>query len=404
MKIYQIAMREIARRKVRTLYTASSVALSVALLIAALMVGMAGQKDLLLTIARYGHSLTIFPATTNETSLQSFGIGSGHYIPEDAIPEIQEVYEKAIRLGWEKKGGLVINDGMPGGVSSLDPAIFTPRLYEETTVTGRKVVVAGIRAEDEYKARFWWEVDAGTLLSNPEEAMVGKVFANVTGAKPGDTLTINTMSFKVSGVLRETDSPDDYMIFADLKKVQATFGKPNRVSLINVRAMCNYCPVGEAELALNTKVVGVRATSQREIAEAQHRIFKNVTNVILGLVLLSMIIACMAVFNMVMGSIHNRMREAGLLKVVGASRGQLIRLFIYESMIIGLVGGVIGYALGHVLAVSVGPMLLNGAAIETRWYYLPIAIGAAMTASVLASLYPAYYVSRIRAAEAFRAL
>ncbi len=404
MKIYQIAMREIGRRKMRTLYTASSVALSVALLIAALMVGMAGQKDLLLTIARYGHSLTIFPATTNETSLQSFGIGSGHYIPEDAIPEIQEVYEKAIRLGWEKKGGLVINDGMPGGVASLDPAIFTPRLYEETTVTGRKVVVAGIRAEDEYKARFWWEVDAGTLLSNPEEAMVGKVFANVTGAKPGDTLTINAMAFKVSGVLRETDSPDDYMIFADLKKVQATFGKPNRVSLINVRAMCNYCPVGEAELALNTKVVGVRATSQREIAEAQHRIFKNVTNVILGLVILSMIIACMAVFNMVMGSIHNRMREAGLLKVVGASRGQLIRLFIYESLIIGLVGGVIGYALGYALAVSVGPMLLNGAVIETSWYYLPIAIGAAMTASVLASLYPAYYVSRIRAAEAFRAL
>ena len=404
MKIYQIALREIARRKSRTLYTASSVALSVALLIAALMVGMAGQKDLLLTIARYGHSLTIFPATSNETSLQSFGIGTGHYIPEDAIPGIQEVYEKAIRLGWEKKGGFVLDAGAPGGVDMLQPAVFTPRLYEETTVSGRKVVVAGIKAEDEYKARFWWEVDEGTLLSNPEEAMVGKVFAKITGAKPGDTLTINSKTFKISGVLRETDSPDDYMIFADLKKVQVAFGKPNRVSLINVRAMCNYCPVGEAELALNTKVVGVRATSQREIAEAQHRIFKNVTNVISGLVLLCLLISCMAVFNMVMGSIHNRMREAGLLKVVGASRGQLMRLFIYESMIIGLIGGVIGYGLGHLLAVTVGPMLVNGATIESHWYYPPIAIGAAIGASVLASLYPAYYVSRIRAAEAFRAL
>lgn len=404
MKIYQIAMREIARRKVRTLYTASSVALSVALLIAALMVGMAGQKDLILTIARYGHSLTIFPATSNETSLQSFGIGNGHYIPEDAIPEIQKVYEEAIRAGWEKKGGLVINDGIPGGVSSLDPAIFTPRLYEETTITGRKVIVAGIKAEDEYKARFWWEVDEGTLLANPEEAMVGKIFAKITGARPGDVLTVNTKTFKISGVLRETDSPDDYMIFADLKKVQSTFGKPNRVSLVNVRAMCNYCPVGDAELAVNSKVVGVRATSQREIAEAQTRIFNNVTNVILGLVVLSMIIACMAVFNMVMGSIHNRMREAGLLKAVGASRGQLMRLFIYESVIIGLVGGIVGYALGHLLAVTVGPLLLKGTTIDWRWYYLPIAIAVAMAASVLASLYPAYYVSRIRAAEAFRAL
>lgn len=404
MRIYQIALREIGRRKTRTVYTASSVAISVALLIAALMVGMAGQKDLLLTIARYGHSLTIFPATTNETSLQSFGIGTGHYIPENSLPDIQEVYEKAIRAGWEKKGGFVLDGGAPGGVDMLQPAIFTPRLYEETTVNGRKVVIAGVKAEDEYKVRFWWEVDEGALLDNQDDVMVGKVFATVTGTKPGDTLMVNDKPFKVIGVLRETDSPDDYMIFGDLKKIQQTFGKPNRVSLINVRAMCNYCPVGEAELAINTKVVGVRATSQREIAEAQHKIFRNVTNVIFGLVTLSLIIACMAVFNMVMGSIHNRMREAGLLKVVGASRGQLLRLFIYEALIIGLVGGVIGYGTGHLLAVAVGPILVNGAVIEPRWYYLPIAMGAAMLASVLASIYPAYHVSRIRAAEAFRAL
>ena len=404
MKIYQIALREITRRKLRSLYTASSVALSVAMLVAALMVGEAGQKDLLLTIARYGHSLTIFPATTSDTSLQSFGIGTGHYIAEDAIPEIQRVYETAIRLGWEKRGALVLDAGAPGGVMNLQPALFTPRLYEETTVAGRKVVVAGVRAQDEYKARFWWEIGDGTLLDGPDQAMVGRAYAQVTGVKPGDALEINRRSFRVCGVLRETDSPDDYMIFADLKQVQAVFGKPNRVSLINVRAMCNYCPVGEAEFAINTKVVGVRATSQREIAQAQHRIFKNVTSVILGLIVLALIIACMAVFNMVMGSIHSRTREAGLLKVVGASRGQLMCLFIYESVIIGLAGGIIGYALGHLLAAAVGPALIGGVVVEARWYYPMIAVGAAVIVSLLASLYPAHRVSQMRAAEAFRAL
>jgi len=359
---------------------------------------------LLLTIARYGHSLTIFPSTSNETSLQNFGIGTGHYIPEDSLPVIQETYEKAIRIGWEKQGGLVIGEGAPGGVDTLEPAVFTPRLYEETTVQGKKVVVAGIRPKSEYTARFWWEVDEGSLLENDDECMVGKVFATATGVKTGDTLTINGKALKVSGVLRETDSPDDYMIFANLDKVQEAFGKPKRISLINVRAMCNYCPVGEAELALNTTVVGIRATSQREIATAQHRIFKNVTSVIIGLVLLSMIIACMAVFNMVMGNIHNRMREAGLLKVSGASRWQLMRLFIYESLIMGLVGGIVGYGLGHLLAVTVGPVLVSGAVIEYQWHYPLIAIGAAIIASVLASIYPAYHVSRIRASEAFRAL
>ncbi|MEK7245473.1 MAG: ABC transporter permease, partial [Pseudomonadota bacterium] len=75
MRLYQVALREIGRRKIRTAYTASGVVISVALLIASIVVAIAGQKDMVLTIARYGHSLTIFPATTNETTLRGFGIG-----------------------------------------------------------------------------------------------------------------------------------------------------------------------------------------------------------------------------------------------------------------------------------------------------------------------------------------
>ncbi|WP_333840965.1 ABC transporter permease [Pelomicrobium sp.] len=404
MKIYQIAWREISRRRLRTLYTASSIVLSIALLVATVLVGAAGQKDLLLTITRYGHSLTIFPATSAEVSLQRFGIGSGHYIPEEAIPEIKRVYDHAIRAGWEKKGGLVLDGGTIGGVDNFQEAIFAPRLYEESTLLGRRVVVAGLVPDAEYKARFWWEVDDGRLINGGSEVMVGKVFADVTGVKVGDRLEVNGRPMKIVGVLRETDSPDDYMVFGDLGAIQQAFGKQGLVSLINVRAMCNYCPVGEAELAINQQVVGVRATSQREIATAQHKIFRNVTGVILGLVFLSLVIACMAVFNMVLGTIHNRLREVGLLKVLGASRGQLLRLFMYEALLVGVVGGIIGYAAGYLLAVIVGPWLLPSALIETRWWHPLAAVFVATLTSVVATLYPALHASRIRAVEAFGAL
>jgi putative ABC transport system permease protein len=128
MKLYQVALREVMHRKIRALYTASGIALAVALLIATIAVGSAGQKDLMLIIARYGHSLTIFPATSQETSLLSFGIGSGHYIPEEVIPELKKVYEHAIRTGWERMGGLLIGEGAVDGVDTLQPAVFAPRL------------------------------------------------------------------------------------------------------------------------------------------------------------------------------------------------------------------------------------------------------------------------------------
>lgn len=404
MRLYQVALREIGRRKIRTAYTASGVVISVALLIASIVIAVAGQKDMVLTIARYGHSLTIFPATTNETTLRGFGIGGGHYIPEKMIPNIVDVYEAAIRTGWTKKGGWVMEPGMPGGVDMLQPAIFAPRLYEETTIREQRVVVAGVVPEHEYKSRFWWEVDSGKLIAEDDELLTGSVFSKVTGVKHGDRLDINGRAFKIAGILRETDSPDDYMVFGRMHSVQDAFGKRGLVSLINVRAMCNYCPVGEAEMEINKMVVGVRATSQREIAQAQHAIFRNVTNIILGFVILSLIIASMAMFNMMMGTIHGRIREIGLLKVLGASPGQLMRLFIYEAVIVGLLGGLVGFGVGFALARWIGPILIPGTAVEFIWWHIPAAMIVAAVCSVVATLYPAFFASRVRAAEAFRAL
>lgn len=404
MRLYEVALNEIRRRKIRTAYTASGVVISVALLVASVIVGIASQKDIMLIMNRYGHSLTIFPATHHEQTLRGFGIGTGHYIPESAMPAIEKVYDAAIRSGWQKRGGWVMEPGMPGGVDMLQPAIFSPRLYEETKLGDRAVVVAGVDPEKEYKTRFWWEMETGKLVVMPDEVMCGSVYGKITGAKPGDNLTINGRTFKVTGVLKETDSPDDYMVFGMLKAVQDTFGKQGLVSMINVRAMCNYCPVGDAELELNRQVVGVRATSQRELAEAQHKIFQNVTNVILGFVVLSLAIACMAMFNMMMGAVHGRIREIGLLKMLGASPGQLVRLFIYEAVLVGVMGGLVGYALGLAAARIIAPWLIPGSEVEFSWWHPPMAIAAAVLCSILATLYPAIYASRVRAAEAFRAL
>lgn len=407
MRICQIAAREIGRRKARTAYTATGIALAVALLISTIAVGSAGQKDLILTIARYGHSLTIFPATTYETSLRGFGIGSGHYIPESALPQLIEVYETAIRTGWEKRGAYFeIGVGTIGSNADafLQPAVFTPRLYEETQIGGRGVVVAGVHPDDEYKARFWWEVEHGQLFSARDEVTLGSIFAAATGAKAGDTVAINGRNYTVTGILRETDSPDDYMVFGHLKAVQEAFGKHGLISLVNVRAMCNYCPVGDAEMEINKVVVGVRATSQREIAMAQHRIFETITSVILGFVAMALIIACMAVFNMMMGTIHGRMREIGLLKMLGASTPQLMRLFLYEAASIGALAGLIGYGVGIAFARIMAPRLLDGAIYQEEWWWGPFAVVVGAAAAMLATLYPAFAASRIKPVEAFRSL
>jgi putative ABC transport system permease protein len=110
------------------------------------------------------------------------------------------------------------------------------------------------------------------------------------------------------------------------------------------------------------------------------------------------------VFNIIMGAIHGRMREIGLLKALGASKNQLVRFFLYEAVLIGVTGGIIGFILGSALSHIVGPILFKDIVIQISPRFLVIAVLLGTMASIVASIYPALYASKIRVTEAFKSL
>ena len=81
-----------------------------------------------------------------------------------------------------------------------------------------------------------------------------------------------------------------------------------------------------------------------------------------------------------------------------------MRLFTYEAVMMGLLGGIVGYLLGYAMASWIAPWLIPGTTVEFTWWHPLLAVLAAITCSILATLYPAFFASRIPAAEAFRAL
>ncbi len=404
MKIYHVALKEVSKRKIRTIYTSLGIAIAVSMLISILITASSGQREVFQVIARYGHSLTIVPVNTDsQQSLKTFGIGTGSYIPQESIPDIEKTYQEAIVAGWEKMGALIFQEGTIGG-AAFPPPTFAPRLYEETVVKGKDVIVGGVVLDKELVARFWWDIAEGRFMENDSEAVVGRLFATVTGTKVGDTIDLGQSRVKVTGILRETDSPDDYMVFMPLGAIQRIFGKQGKISMINVRAMCPKCPVGEAAVEINKKILGVRATSQMEIATAQSQIFQKTAALLVSFVVAALIISSIGVFNIILGSIHSRLRDIGLLKTMGASKGQLIRLFLYEAVLIGVTGGIIGFILGSGLSYVVGPILFKDIAIKISPGFFLIAVLLGALTTIAASIYPAIYASKIRVAEAFKSL
>jgi putative ABC transport system permease protein len=105
-----------------------------------------------------------------------------------------------------------------------------------------------------------------------------------------------------------------------------------------------------------------------------------------------------------MASVHERIKDIGIMRAVGASGRQISKIFVYEAIIIGILGGTFGYIAGTLLAYLIGPIIFEGAIISYVPQYLPLSLILATVISVIAVLYPAFRATRIKVADSFRSL
>jgi ABC-type antimicrobial peptide transport system permease subunit len=114
-------------------------------------------------------------------------------------------------------------------------------------------------------------------------------------------------------------------------------------------------------------------------------------------------VSIFSIFNIVTSVLYSRVKEIGLLKSVGASRSQLLTIFLSEYLTIGLIGGLIGYPLGLIMTYLLDSFLLKlGAGIHVNILYVLVALLVGVFCSFIASFYPTYRLSKIKITESFR--
>ena len=396
MKLYKVVAKDTMRRRRRALYTALGVAAGVAAFIAVLTVARAGEARLYEELDKYGPNLMVAPAINNvdlqlgDLSLGTLAVGD-NYIAEDRLPEIRQIADEAIReaLGLEDEG---------------DIAAIAPKLYINTEVKGTSVMVVGFDPEPEWAIKSWWTVSSGKYPEQENEAILGARASEILDVNIGDTIPIGEHQVTVSGVLGETGSNDDYQIFVPLETVQSAFEKEGLISSIDIRALCIGCPVEVIANAINNNIPGVRAVAVKQIAETEMNLMGNINRFMLALAGITLVIGSFGVVNTMMSSVYQRLRDIGIMKAVGASRGQIVRMFLYEAVVVGLIGGILGYIAGTLLAYLIGPLIFEGLSVSYSLQYLPAAVGLAILVAVVASAYPAYRASKINVADSLRSL
>jgi putative ABC transport system permease protein len=237
------------------------------------------------------------------------------------------------------------------------------------------------------------------------ETVVGSQLAKKRNLDLGSTIRYRDHDLVVVGILNETQTTPDNIAMVNLDTVRRLIKAPELIAAMYVVPE-NPARVDQIAQNIRDNVDNVQVFTPKEAA-AQAQQALAVFNVILvGGAVLAVFVGGLAVINTMIMSVNERRHEIGLKKAVGASDGEIVREYLTEAALIGLVGGVIGLILGWGLATllnAVTAQALGGISIfNVTPRLMTVAVGFAVVLGTLAGFYPAWSAARLDPVKALR--
>jgi putative ABC transport system permease protein len=238
---------------------------------------------------------------------------------------------------------------------------------------------------------------------------VGAAIAKQFKLQPGDLFTVRGQSLPVVGVLREMGTKDDIAAFVPLSVAQTIYDVQGKVSFIAVQ-VTDLERIEAVSLKIQ-EVANVAVVSDKQLLSSILSIVGSVGAAMQAVAAVGVLAAAFGIVNTLLTAVYERRREIGILQAVGSTRRTLFLAFMLESALYGLLGGVLGAALGCLGAYLFGPALTDNAftaslhqgpaltldAMTLLWTFA-LSVGL----SLVAGLYPAYRATKLTPVEAMR--
>jgi len=256
---------------------------------------------------------------------------------------------------------------------------------------------------------------------NQPGALVGTYLAREYGISPGSRITIGGESVRVAGVLAErgfaADINPDYAIVVTEGWYETHFGAGAGYSMVIVRVgdVAEIDTVKEAvESRLNRREEVVDIFDSREMLRQYEEIYEQITIFLLGIGGISLIVAAVNILNVMYISVAERIREIGVMRSIGILRRDILRMFLYEALILGavgsLVGGILSAASGYLISLAAVEVFTAGTSFGENFTVLDLSTAAYIVfgmafgvgTSIAAGFYPAWRASQLSPIEAMR--
>jgi putative ABC transport system permease protein len=233
-----------------------------------------------------------------------------------------------------------------------------------------------------------------------DEVLVGADVASAMSLKEGDGMDLLGQPFKVTAVLPQTGTIDDSRIFAHLHRVQEISKKDSVINAIEIVGCCQEISKGLVA-KINKLLPDAKVVTITQIADAQIKMNKMMSNLSMIFLAIIVVVGGAGIANYMYANVYERRKEIGTLMALGANSSLILRIFLLKALLLGLVGGVCGYLLGTVLAVTLGPKLAGVPVLPMPLLAL-WAIGISIGLALLASFFPARRASKLDPCATFQ--
>ncbi|MDP1808910.1 MAG: ABC transporter permease [Actinomycetota bacterium] len=371
MRLERITVVNIRKHFWRLGLLTAGLAVAVATVVALYTLSILMNEDWQKKLDEYGTNMVIVPKTDN-LPLSYAGVALGGVSLGNRT--LTEADVKALRTIQARR----------------NLAVIAPQLIGAAAINKRDAIIVGIPFSEEFRIKRWWRLQTGkkpTPATN--QALIGGSAATRLGIKQGQTIKIKGEQFQVAGILRRVGSQEDEPVYIDLKKAQNMFGRPGQFSLIEVAAWCYNCPieriVGQASEKLpNAKVSAVRqAVETRNVIVKQFGLFAVILSGVMA------IVGGLIIFTNMLAAVRERRREIGIFRAIGFRRLNILEIILFETVLVALAAGIIGYLAGLSAAGLLAPSLGVGVPVTLNLNVAYFAMLGTLLLTLVSSLYPA---------------
>ncbi|MHA1978726.1 MAG: ABC transporter permease [Candidatus Hodarchaeales archaeon] len=392
---FRILSKSLSKRKGRVIIAILAVIMGVSIPAAMFTVSFDINNKIGLEFRKFGANLLIVP----ESDIIDVGIGdislssvsNNQYINETEIYRIKSINWSKNIQGYAPFLYQVITAEAKGQEQQV---VLTGTWFEKnTTLNDGTIFTTGVRRINSW----WWNIDGEWVESEEDfdeslvDCMIGKSVANKMDLQIGDIFSIDfqnetEIDLQVKGIIT-TGGTEDNHIFTSLKAAQFLTQRNNIVHTVQVSALCIGCPIEAIAAEIEAEIGNIEAKTILQMTNSEMNVLNTIEMMMTIVTFIALLATVLGVSTTMTTSVLERKTEIGLMMSIGAENKKISLLFLSESLLIGAIGGGLGFIIGIVGAQIVGILVFNSL-VFPQLIVLPIIIGISTLVSLIASIIP----------------